>query len=242
MIDVQIIPIIPDNDNYAYLIQSSDGVTGVIDPGDAAPIIAVIEDRGITPDYILNTHYHWDHVNGNPKIKSKYGAKIAAPEKEKARIKGGVDIPLRDGDIFMFGSDEVQIIETPGHTLGGICFYFKDSSIVFTGDTVFSMGCGRLFEGTAEDMFSSFQKIMALPDETLIYCGHEYTKGNAGFCLANDKQNPDLKERITEVKSLRLQGLPTLPVTLATEKNTNIFMKAKSAEEFAALRHKKDTF
>ena len=240
MITVQIIPIIEDN--YAYLIQSEDGTTAILDAGEASPIIDVLEERGLTPDYILTTHHHWDHVNGNSKIKAKYNAKIAAPEKEAPLIKGGVDITLKDGDIFTLGQDKAQIIETAGHTMGGICFYFKESGIIFTGDSVFSLGCGRLFEGTPTDMYTSFQKIMALPDETLIYCGHEYTKGNAGFCLANDRDNADLKHRIEEIKDLRMRGLPTIPVTLGMEKRTNIFMKAKSAEEFAALRHKKDNF
>ncbi|PCJ97492.1 MAG: hydroxyacylglutathione hydrolase [Zetaproteobacteria bacterium] len=238
MIDIQIIPVLKDN--YSYLLRSPCGVTAILDPGEAAPIIAVLKEQNLKLDFILNTHHHWDHTDGNAALKSKYGAKIVAP-KNNSPIKN-VDIPLTSNDVFTFGTQHVEIIETPGHTLDGICFYFEDSHAVFTGDTIFSLGCGRLFEGTAQDMFHSFQKIMALPDDTLIYCGHEYTRGNAGFCLAHDRDNEDLKKRIEQVKLLRAEGKPTVPSTLAMEKKTNIFMRAKSAEGFAALRLKKDNF
>ncbi len=239
MIDIQIIPILKDN--YAYLLQSSCGKVAVIDPGEADPVIAVLSAQNLTLDFILNTHHHWDHTDGNAALKRKYSAQIVAPEKESSLIKG-VDIAVKEGDVFMLGAEQAQIIETRGHTRGGICFYFADNAAIFTGDTLFSLGCGRLFEGTAQDMFDGFQKIMTLPDETLIYCGHEYTRGNAGFCLANDRDNEDLKKRIEEIKALRADGQPTIPTTLALEKKTNIFMQAKSAEEFAALRLKKDNF
>lgn len=238
MIDTQIIPILKDN--YAYLLQSPCGKVAVLDPGEADPIIEILSAQGLHPDFILNTHYHWDHTDGNTALKRKYGAQIIAPEKEAALIKD-VDITVKEGDIFTLGTENAQIIETHGHTRGGICFYFEDSAAIFTGDTLFSLGCGRL-EGTAQDMFEGFQKIMALPDETLIYCGHEYTRGNAGFCLSQDRDNEDLKKRIEQIKTLRADGQPTIPTTLALEKKTNIFMQTKSAEEFAALRLKKDNF
>ena len=221
---IQIIPIF--DDNYAYLLQSLSGVNAVIDPGQAEPIINALEKQNIKLDYILNTHHHWDHVDGNKELIDKYGAKIIQ----------------NTTPIFKFGSEKVQIIKTPGHTMDSVCFYFKNSHAVFTGDTVFSMGCGRVFEGTANDMFGSFQKIMALPDDTMIYPAHEYTRGNAGFCLSQDRDNQHLKKRIEEVKALRDEGKPTLPVLLETEKKTNIFMKAKNASEFTALRIKKDNF
>lgn len=239
MIDIQIIPILKDN--YTYLLQSSCGKVAVLDPGEAAPVIEVLNAQGLKLDFILNTHHHWDHTDGNAALKRKYGAQIVAPEKEASLIKG-VDIAVKEDDIFTLGTEQAQIIETPGHTRGGICFYFKDSAAIFTGDTLFSLGCGRLFEGTAQDMFNGFKKIMALPDETLIYCGHEYTRGNAGFCLSQDRDNENLKKRIEQIKALRAEGKPTIPTTLAMEKKTNIFMRAKSAEEFAALRLKKDNF
>ena len=239
MITIDIIPILKDN--YTYLLQSPCGVTAILDPGEAAPVINVLEQKNLTLNFILNTHHHWDHTDGNQALKKKYNAQIVAPEKEKHRIQD-VDITMKDGDVFELGSEKAQIIETPGHTLGHVCFYFPDSTALFTGDTVFSMSCGRLFEGTPADMFESFQKIMALPDDTLIYCGHEYTKENAAFCLVQDPGNDDLKARIEDVKTLRAQNKPTLPISLGIEKKTNIFMKTESAEEFADFRRKKDDF
>ncbi len=226
MINVEIIPIF--DDNYAYLIHSPCGVNAVIDPGQADPVVKAIERKNISLDFILNTHHHWDHTSGNQKLKDMYGAEIINA--------------AHNGDIFKLGSEEAQIIRTPGHTLDSICFYFPGSHALFTGDTLFSMGCGRIFEGSAQDMFDSFQKIAALPDDTMLYPAHEYTRANAGFCLSQDRDNEDLKLRIEEVKKLHSQGKPTIPVSLAVEKKTNIFMKAKSAEEFAALRKKKDNF
>ncbi len=239
MIDVTIIPIF--DDNYAYLIETSSGACAVIDAGQAEPVIDILNKRNLRLEFIISTHHHWDHVDGNMELKEKYDAQIVAPSKEALYIDG-VDIALKDGDIFDIGGEIMCAIETPGHTLGSTCFYFKDSHALFTGDTLFSMSCGRLFEGSAQDMFRSFQRIMKLPDETLIYCAHEYTRGNAGFCLSQDRDNPHLKQRIKEIKELRAQGKPTLPVSLEIEKKTNIFMKAKNAEEFAALRIKKDKF
>ena len=239
MIDVQMIPILEDN--YAYLLRSPCGVTAIVDPGEADPIIKILEEQNLKLDYILNTHHHWDHVNGNPKLKKTYDCKIVGPAKEAERIRD-VDIKLDDGDVFELGSEQAQIIETPGHTLGAICYYFAQSNLVFTGDTVFSAGCGRLFEGTAEQMFNSFQKIKSLPDETLIYCGHEYAKGDTGFGLLMDRKNEDIKKRIEEIKILRAENKPTVPTTLALEKKINVFMKAKSVDEFATLRTKKDNF
>ena len=239
MIQVEIIPILQDN--YAYFIESSDGTGAIIDPGEAAPIIDFFEKSEKKPDFIINTHHHWDHVNGNTEIKAKYDCKIIAPQIDAAKIKS-VDQTLADGEIFKVGADDMHIILTPGHTTGGICLYFKDSGILFTGDTLFSMGCGRLFEGTAQDMFRSFQKIATLPDETLIYCGHEYTKSNGMFALSLNHKSEDLKSRMTQVDSLRAKNKPTVPVTLKIEKQTNPFLKAKSAEEFSTLRERKDNF
>ena len=239
MINVQMIPILQDN--YTYLIRTENGLTAIVDPGEAQPVIDVLEAQGLTLDYILNTHHHWDHTDGNAELKNKYDAKLVAPEKEAWAIKN-IDIGLHDGDQFAFGDNTATIIETAGHTAGGICFYFEQSSIVFTGDTLFSLGCGRLFEGTAQDMFNSFKKLRALPDDTKVYCGHEYTRANAGFCLSQDRSNDSLKSRIAEIKDLRANNQPTLPTTIGLEKETNIFMQAKSAEEFAALREKKDSF
>lgn len=241
MITVEIIPIIESNQNYAYLIQTDCGKVAVLDPGEADPIIEILDERNITPDYILITHHHWDHVNGIPKIVKKYDCPVVIPKAEKRMIKYS-DIILKEGDIFELGKERAEIISTPGHTIGGICYYFKNSNIVFTGDTLFSMGCGRLFEGTAEDMFTSFSKLKKLPDQTLVYCGHEYTRANAGFCLTVDQNNEALRDRIAEVKALRADNKPTIPTTIGLEKQTNVFMMAKTPEEFATLRTKKDNF
>ena len=239
MIDVYLIPVLETN--YVSLIQTSCGKTAILDPGDANPVISELENLELTPDYILITHHHWDHVNGIPKLKQKYDCPVVAPQAEEEKING-VDIALKEGDIFELGEEKIKIISTPGHTMGGICYYFENSKVVFTGDTLFSMGCGRLFEGTAEDMFSSFEKLKALPDDTRVYCGHEYTRGGAGFCLTLDPDNEDLKKRIEEVKALCANNKPTLPSTIGMEKKTNVFMRAKDAKEFGEIRKKRDDF
>lgn len=239
MIKVHIIPILKDN--YAYVICARDGSIAVIDPGEAQPIIDFLELQNLRPDMILNTHHHGDHVHGNIALKEKYGAVVYAPEKEAQRITG-VDRTLCDGDVLPFGDEQAQIIETKGHTAGAICYHFPDSRILFTGDTLFSMGCGRLFEGTAEDMFTSFQKIATLPDDTMIYCGHEYTAVNGAFCLSVEPENTDIQTRIKEVALLRQQDKPSLPVSLATEKKTNVFLRATDAKRFAELRLLRNAF
>lgn len=239
MIEVFIIPILEDN--YAYVVKSSDRKIAVIDAGDAKPVIDFLEENTLKPDYILSTHHHWDHVNGNQDLAKKYSVPIIAPVNDAHRIKH-YDLTLNDGDAFQLGVDTATIIETTGHTHGGICLWFKDSNILFTGDTLFSMGCGRLFEGSAEEMFNSFQKIAALPDKTLIYCGHEYTLANATFCLSITPDTPELLHRISEVKTLRTSGKPTLPVSLKTEKKTNVFLNTKTPEEFAHLRELRNNF
>ena len=153
-----------------------------------------------------------------------------------------MNIALKDSETFNIGKEEIRAITTPGHTLGSTCYYFPKAGTVFTGDTLFSLGCGRIFEGTPTQMFDSFEKLKSLPDDTKVYCGHEYTRGNAGFCLSVDPNNKDLRERIVQVKALRSEGKPTLPSTIGLEKKTNVFMRTNSPEEFASLRHKKDVF
>lgn len=237
MINVTIIPVL--DDNYAYLLEGENGETGIVDPGEAAPVILELERRGLRPDIIFNTHHHGDHIAGNAEFKRLHDAKLAAPEKEQSRIDG-IDIKLAEGTSFSFGGEPVHILETPGHTRGGLCIHFPESKILFTGDTLFSMGCGRLFEGTPAQMWESFGKIKALPDETQIFCGHEYTLSNGEFCLCIEPDNPALRRRMEEVRTLRDQGQPTLPVTLGIEKQTNAFLRAGSAERFAELRALKD--
>lgn len=237
MINVEIIPVL--DDNYAYILVADDGAVAVVDPGEAAPIIAFLDAHTLSPSYIFNTHHHGDHIAGNADLTQRYGAKLVGPALEAARIPD-MDITLSEGDDFHFGGEAVTIFETPGHTRGHICFYFPKSGLAFTGDTLFSMGCGRLFEGDADTMWASLQKLAALPDETRIYCGHEYTMSNGAFCLQHDPDNAALKARMDEVKRARAQNYPTLPVTLKTEKATNIFLRAGSAKEFGRLRAAKD--
>lgn len=237
MIDVHIIPVL--NDNYAYVLEAPNGESAVVDPGEAGPVIAFLEDCDPKPSLIFNTHHHGDHTGGNAEIMARYGCALAAPASESGRI-ANITIPLAEGAILSFGGERLHILETPGHTAGHICLYFPKSKILFTGDTLFSLGCGRLFEGTAAQMWDSFAKILALPDETLIFCGHEYTLANGKFCLRIEPDNPDLQDRLGQAEALRAEGNPTLPVTLETEKKTNVFLRAGSAERFAELRQMKD--
>lgn len=235
--EIKLIPLLKDN--YACLLQDDSGKVAVVDPSEAAPVKAVLEEYGLKLDYILNTHHHGDHTGGNQELKAAYGCKVVGPAADARRI-AGLDFGLKDGDIFELGESAARIIETPGHTSGHICFYFESDKALFCGDTLFSMGCGRLFEGTAAQMWHSLCKIMALPDETMIYCGHEYTLANGAFCLKIEPENPELQKRMEEVRRLRAKGLPTIPVTLAQEKDTNVFLRAGSAERFAEIRAAKD--
>ncbi len=236
-INVQIVPILKDN--YCYIITADNGEVAVIDPGEAARIITFLDANNLSPDYILCTHHHGDHVAGVPEIKSRYDVRVVGPEHEIARIPD-MQIVLNELSVFTFGGEDVQILETPGHTTGHICFYFPDSGLLFSGDTLFLMGCGRLFEGTAEQMWESFQKISALPDETKIYCGHEYTVSNGTFGLNIEPKNEDIRARLAHVRMLREKGEPSIPATLAEEKATNVFLRAGSAARFAEIRTLKD--
>ncbi len=237
LLKVSFVPVY--RDNYAYILQTKCGAIGVVDPGEAEPVIHTLDDMGLVPDYIFVTHYHWDHADGVAELKSYYpSAKVIAPDIEKQKIDI-VDVPVRHNQILAFGKQRVRVIATPGHTLGSTCYYFEEGKAVFTGDTLFSLSCGGLFEGTPEQMYSSFEKLKALPDETLLYCGHEYTRASAGFCLRVDPNNSDLKARIEQVKDLCNKGLPTLPSTIGMEKKTNVFMRLNSAKEYRELRQRK---
>ena len=238
MLKVTPIPVLQDN--YSYLIQS-DNIVGVVDPGDAAPIIDFCENKKIKPDFIFNTHHHGDHTAGNTQLCKKYDAQLIAPENEKKRISD-IDITVAEKTALRFGNENVEIIETAGHTSGHVCFYFPQSHILFSGDTLFVMGCGRLFEGTAQQMFDSFKKIKELPDDTLIYCGHEYTLDNARFAQANFPDNRAVTDRLERIIQKRKNEIPTIPTTIGKEKQTNPFMLAKTVEAFADLRTKKDNF
>lgn len=235
MLDVTLLPILQDN--YAYIIQSADK-TAIIDPGEAAPIIDYLEKENLSPNFIINTHHHWDHTDGNKEISERYDLQIIAPAKEKSKIDH-IDIELKDGDIFEFGDTSFKAIETSGHTQGHLCLSFEQDNVLFSGDMVFAMGCGRPFEGNAEDLFNSFQKLNHLSDETLIYCGHEYTQTNGNFSLSVEPNDKVIQSRVAEVKAT---GTPTIPTTMRLERETNLFMRAQNIEEFQDLRNKRNNY
>jgi len=237
VITVTLIPVL--NDNYAYLLQGDNGEVGVVDPGEAGPVIDYLKSKDLKPDIIFVTHHHGDHIGGIPEMQEWHRCKVAGPSKEMGRIDS-MDILLDEFSAETFGDETYDVLETPGHTKGHICIHFPESKLLFVGDTLFVMGCGRLFEGTAEQMWESFDKITALPDDTKIYCGHEYTLSNAEFCLKVEPENEKIKARYDEVKGLRAQHKPTVPTSLREEKDTNVFLRAKNAEQFGEFRLIKD--
>ncbi|PIN00877.1 Glyoxylase [Handroanthus impetiginosus] len=227
-LEVELVPCLTDN--YAYLLHDMDtGTVGVVDPSEAVPIIDALSRKNWNLNYILNTHHHYDHTGGNMDLKERYGAKVIGSGLDKERIPG-IDIALDDGDKWMFASHEVLVMATPGHTTGHISFYFPGSKSVFTGDTLFSLSCGKLFEGTPEQMLSSLRKITSLPDDTNVYCGHEYTLSNSKFALSIEPRNEELKSYATHVAQLRNKGLPTIPTSLRKEKLCNPFLRTSSTE------------
>ena len=229
-------------DNYSYIIlDESNNNACVVDPGESFPIIDFVESNGIKLKYILNTHHHYDHINGNLELKKKYGSKIVAFEKDKNRIPK-IDIFVRDNEIWKADNFEAKIYHTPGHTRGHIAFHFFNEKKIFTGDTLFSLGCGRIFEGTFKEMFNSLSKFKKLPKETEIYCGHEYTLQNSDFCIKYDPENSKLKNKIEKIKKKLNDNLPTVPTVLSEELECNIFLKAENLQTFTKLRELKDNF
>ena len=237
---IQTIPCLKDN--YAYLIiDEKKNIACVIDPSEADPIINFLENNNIKLKFILNTHHHYDHVGGNQKLKKKYGASVLGYKGDKERIPE-IDILLNDQEIWKYENFEAKIIHIPGHTTGHIGFYFFNEKAIFSGDTLFSLGCGKIFEGTYEEMFESISKIKNLPDDTKIYCGHEYTLQNSNFCIKHDPQNLNLQNKITSIKEKLDNNTPTIPSTLKDEKECNIFLRAKNVDSFSKLRDLKDNF
>ena len=239
-------------DNYAYLVSDpAAGLCAVVDPSEAAPVEAALEGRRLT--HILNTHHHWDHSGGNRELKEKFGAEVVGPEKDRSRIPA-IDVGVDEAGGWRFGEYAVRILEVPAHTKGAIAFVFEGA--VFTGDTLFALGCGRLFEGTPEMMVQSLAKLAALPDETRVYCGHEYTLANARFAMTLEPGNADLAKRFREIEALRAKGAPTVPSSIGLEKRANPFLRTTSAEirvalgmetageveVFAEIRRRKDNF
>jgi hydroxyacylglutathione hydrolase len=229
-------------DNYSYLIiDETNNNACVVDPSEAKPIIDFLENKDLKLKYILNTHHHFDHIGGNKELKKKYKSKVIGYKNDAHRIPE-IDILVEDGQIWKKDNFEAKIFHIPGHTSGHICFHFYKDNFLFTGDTLFSLGCGRLFEGTYKDMFDSLNKIKSLPENTNIFCGHEYTLQNSKFCIKYDPDNLVLKNKIDDIKKKLKNNLPTVPSILKDEINCNIFLKAKDLESFSKLRDLKDNF
>ena len=222
-------------DNYGYLVHDREsGATAAIDTPDPAAINAALAAEGWRLTHILNTHHHFDHAGGNLALKEKWRCEIVGPKAEAARIPG-VDRAVGEGDTVDLGASRAIVRDTPGHTSGHVVYHFADDGAAFVGDTIFAMGCGRLFEGTAAQMWSSLSKIAAMPPETKLYCAHEYTKANAAFAITVDPQNDALKARVKDVDRKRAQNIPTVPTTVALELDTNPFLRAGDRALQAAL-------
>jgi hydroxyacylglutathione hydrolase len=252
-LDIRQVPVL--RDNYVYLLREPEsGAVAAVDPSVAAPVIAALDRLGWTLTHILNTHHHNDHTGGNLELKAHYGAIVVGPLADRARIPG-IDVALAEGDIFKFGKEEARVIDVPGHTRGHCAYWFPKSRALFSGDTLFLMGCGRLFEGTPVQMWNSLSKLKKLPGDTRIYCGHEYTQANARFALTVEPGNRDLIARAKRVDELRARGQSTMPGTMAEELATNPFLRADNpalqkshnapgddVATFAAIRRAKDNF
>jgi len=244
------------NDNYGYLVhEPSSGKTATIDTPEVKPILAALAERGWTLTHILNTHHHFDHAGGNAELKEKTGCTVIGPKGEKDKIPG-IDRPVGEGDIVELGAAQARVIEVPGHTSGHIAYSFDEEHIAFVGDTLFALGCGRLFEGTPQQMWTSLGKLMTLSDDTIVYCAHEYTQANARFALSVEPQNAALVARAKEIDEKRSRGEWTVPTTIGLEKKTNPFLRAasidlrrtigleaaKDVDVFAETRKRKDNF
>ena len=250
---IEIIPCLKDNYSYIVIDEANNDAC-VIDPSESEPIIEYLEEKRIFLKFILNTHHHYDHVGGNKKLKKKYAAKVIGYKNDSKRIPG-IDILVNNNEIWKYENFEARIIHIPGHTTGHVCFYFYKDKIVFTGDTLFSLGCGRIFEGTPEMMFDSLNKLKSLPEKTKVFCGHEYTLNNALF-LETIIKNDDLSKKIEDLKKIRERQEPSIPTTIGEEKELNFFLRSdeedfknqlkmtneKDVDVFTYLRELKDSF
>ncbi|MDD5034142.1 MAG: hydroxyacylglutathione hydrolase [Methylococcaceae bacterium] len=254
MLEILQIPVL--NDNYIYLVHEPNGwATAAIDPALAEPVLQALDERGWKLTHILNTHHHGDHVGGNLELKRKTGCAIIAMGRDKERIPG-IDVEVAEGDLVSLGHAEARVLDVPGHTSGHIAFWFAEDLALFCGDTLFGLGCGRLFEGHAREMWDSLEKIRSLPGQARIFCAHEYTLANGRFALTVEPENPALLERMDRVQALREQGLPTVPSLLADELAANPFLRpdspairqrlmmpnAQDWQVFAEIRRMKDEF
>ena len=251
---LEIVQIPTRDDNYVYLLREpGQGMVGVVDPSDAAPVMAELDARGWRLTHILNTHHHGDHTGGNLELKAKYGCTIVGARVDRERI-AGIDVEVGDGESYQFGDATAKVYETPGHTSGHIAFWFAESEALFCGDTLFALGCGRVFEGTFDEMWTSLLKLRDLPDATKVYCAHEYTQTNARFAATIESGNQILVDRVAEIDTLRAANKRTVPSLLGVEKATNPFLRADvaagaqavglpgagPAEVFAEVRTRKD--
>jgi hydroxyacylglutathione hydrolase len=242
MSKLDIVRIAALSDNYIWLVHDPDsGETMVVDPAEADPVLAEAERRGWTISAIWNTHWHPDHTGGNAAIKQATGAPVVAPAAEAAKIPTA-DRLVAEDDTVMLGKHVATVLETPAHTAGHITYYFANDAVAFTGDTLFAMGCGRLFEGTAAQMYANMQRLADLPPETSVYCAHEYTLSNARYAQVAEPDNDVIASRLREVEAMRERGEATVPTTIALERATNPFMRAQSIEQFAERRASKDVF
>ena len=229
-------------DNYIWLVH--DGASGealVVDPAEADPVLAEADQRGWRIGQVWNTHWHPDHVGGNAAIVAATGAKVTAPAAEAAKI-AGIDRAVGDGDVVRLGDHEARVLGVPAHTAGHIAYHFAADKAVFVGDTLFAMGCGRLFEGTPAQMFANMARLAALPDDTAVYCAHEYTLANARYAAHAEPDNAAVAARLAQVEAMRARGEATVPTTIAAERATNPFMRAATIEELARRRAEKDAF
>lgn len=239
MIEVAAVPVL--SDNYVWLIHNSEsGETAAVDPSVAEPVLQAVAQRGWRLTQVLNTHWHPDHTGGNAGIQTATGASVIGPAEAERVSK--VDCIVREGDRVTVAGVEALVWDIPAHTAGHIAFYFESERMIFVGDTMFAMGCGRLFEGTADQMFANMQRIAALPADVRIYCGHEYTLSNAGFAAHTDPGNEAVRDRLARVTAMRESGEITLPTTVEEERETNPFVRAADVDELARLRSAKDSF
>jgi hydroxyacylglutathione hydrolase len=252
---VEQIPVL--SDNYITLVHEPiSGATAAVDPALAEPVLERLAAKGWRLSHILNTHHHGDHTGGNLELIRQTGCMVVGAAKDSQRIPG-ISLEVAEGDTFLLGSAATMVLETPGHTSGHMAFWFPDSHVVFAGDCLFSLGCGRLFEGSPEEMWTSLKKLRDLPPDTLVYCAHEYTAGNGRFAQLVERDNQALSARLDQVETLRAKGLPTIPTTVAGERATNPFLRADTnavakavgmapgtdpALVFAELRRRKDVF
>ena len=254
MLHIQQLPIL--SDNYVYLLHDEEsGDCAAVDPAEAEPVLSALREGGLTLTHILNTHHHSDHVGGNERLKAETGCAIVGPRADASRIPG-IDVEVDDGEEFWLGNALARVFGVPGHTRGHIAYWFEGDKALFCGDTLFALGCGRLFEGTPQEMWKSLTSLRDLPGDTRVYCAHEYTQTNARFALTVEPDNEALKAIAERVEARRTKGLPTVPSLMAEEQAANPFLRADQDElqramglenadpvsVFAEIRHRKDVF